>query len=70
EIVTPEVGALGDSLEELIAAAQTIGTRAPEACRALAEGHFTHLHMAEAYVRMYNSVLGSGVPAPGRAVAR
>ncbi|MGH7529690.1 MAG: glycosyltransferase, partial [Gemmatimonadales bacterium] len=42
EIVTPEVGALGDSLEELIAAAQTIGTRAPEACRALAEGHFTH----------------------------
>mgnify|MGYP002399367862 CR=1 FL=1 len=60
EIVTPEVGALGDTLEELIALAETIGTRAPEACRAHAERHFTHLRMAEGYVAVYAELRRSG----------
>jgi len=60
EIVTPEVGALGDTLEELIALAETIGTRAPDACRAHAERHFTHLRMAEGYVAVYDQLLRTG----------
>ena len=60
EILTPDVGALASSLEEMITAAQTIGTRAPEACRARAERHFTHVKMAESYVRMYEGMTKSG----------
>jgi hypothetical protein len=40
----------------MIAAARTIGTRSPEACRARAERYFTHLTMAEGYVRMYEGL--------------
>lgn len=60
EILTPEVGAIASSLEEMVKAAQTIGTRSPEACRARAERHFTHLKMAEGYVRMYEGMTKSG----------
>jgi glycosyltransferase involved in cell wall biosynthesis len=60
EIVTPEVGALGDTLEELIALAETIGTRSPEACRAHAERHFTHLAMAGAYAQLYHRLVSTG----------
>lgn len=67
EILTPDVGAISDTLEEMIKAAQTMGTRSPEACRARAERYFTHLAMAEEYVRMYRHVLATGAPAPGRA---
>ena len=67
EIVTPEVGSLGDTLEDLIAALETIGTRSPEACRAHAERYFTHSVMAAEYVRMYRAVLEAGALPPGRA---
>ena len=60
ELITPEVGALRDTMDEMIAAADTIHTRAPEACRAHAERHFTHLVMAEGYVRLYGRVLETG----------
>src|SRR5437867_2919295 len=60
ELITPEVGALCDTMEEMIAAAQTIHTRRPEACRALAERRFTHVVMAEEYVRMYRCLLDTG----------
>ena len=66
EILTPEVGAIASSLEEMIKAAQTIGTRSPEACRARAERHFTHLTMAESYVRMYEGMTKSGTLPAGR----
>jgi glycosyltransferase involved in cell wall biosynthesis len=66
EIITEEVGALGDTLEELISRAETIGTRDPAACRAHAERHFTHRHMAEGYVRVYEQLRGSGA-LPGAA---
>jgi len=67
ELVTPEVGALCDTMEEMIAAAETIHTRSPAACRAHAERHFTHVVMAEEYVRVYRSVLETGKVPPGRA---
>src|SRR2546426_8322204 len=51
ELITPEVGALCGTLEEMIAAAATIHTRSPDACRAHAERRLTHLAMAEGYVR-------------------
>jgi glycosyl transferase family 1 len=60
ELITPEVGALCDTMEEMIAAAGAIHTRDPEACRAHAERHFTHLVMAEGYVRVYRRVLERG----------
>jgi len=60
EVVTPEVGALGDTLDELVAAAATIHTRDPAACRARAERHFTHIVMAKEYVRMYRALLETG----------
>src|SRR5256714_9206344 len=60
EILTPDVGAISKTLDEMIRAAQGIGTRSPEACRARAERHFTHLRMAEGYVRMYEGLKSSG----------
>ena len=66
EVVTPEVGALGDTLDELVAAAATIQTRDPAMCRAHAERYFTHVVMAEAYVRMYRALLDTGTLPPGR----
>jgi glycosyltransferase involved in cell wall biosynthesis len=69
EIVTSDVGALADTLEDLVAASDAIGTRAPEECRARAERWFTHLTMAEEYVRMYGHVIATGAPPPGRPTA-
>jgi glycosyltransferase involved in cell wall biosynthesis len=66
EILTPEVGAIASSLEEMIRASQTIGTRSPEACRARAERYFTHLKMAESYVRMYEGMKQSGTLPAGQ----
>ncbi len=66
EVISAEVGALCDSLDEMVAAAETIHTRSPEACRAHAERYFTHLVMAEEYVRMYRSLLDTGRLPPGR----
>ena len=60
EIVTPAVGAFGDTLEELIAAAATIHTRDPAQCREHATRYFSHLAMAEGYVRMYAGLLETG----------
>jgi glycosyltransferase involved in cell wall biosynthesis len=60
EILTPDVGAISTTLEEMIKAAQSIGTRSPEACRARAERYFTHVKMAESYVRMYEGMTKSG----------
>ena len=66
EIVTPEVGGLADTLEELIALAETIDTRAPDSCRARAERYFTHVSMAGGYVRVYEHLIAAGALPPGR----
>jgi glycosyltransferase involved in cell wall biosynthesis len=60
EIVSDEVGALGNTLEELIALRSTIDRRDPYACRGRAERWFSHMRMAEEYVRMYQHYLASG----------
>ncbi len=60
ELITSEVGALCDTMEEMIAAAETIHTRDPARCRARAERGFTHLVMAEAYVCMYRALIDTG----------
>jgi glycosyltransferase involved in cell wall biosynthesis len=67
EVVSPEVGALCDTVDEMIAAVATIHTRDPAACRAHAERYFSHLVMAEEYVRMYRSQIETGALPPGRA---
>jgi glycosyltransferase involved in cell wall biosynthesis len=66
ELVTPEVGALCDTLEYIFSASNEIYTRDPAACRAHAERYFTHLIMAEEYVRMYRQMVDHGAPPPGR----
>jgi glycosyltransferase involved in cell wall biosynthesis len=60
EVVTPDVGALGDSVAALAALATGIERIDPLACRTRAERHFSHLVMAERYVRMYQGFLGTG----------
>jgi glycosyltransferase involved in cell wall biosynthesis len=60
EIVTPDVGAIGDTLEELIEASQQIHTRDPDCCRARAERFFSHTAMAKGYVHIYESLISSG----------
>jgi len=69
ELITPEVGALCDTMEEMITASRTIHTRSPQACRTLAERQFTHLVMAQEYVRMYRCLLDTGKLPPGRPTA-
>lgn len=66
EVITPAVGALCDSLDEMVAASETIHTRDPGACRAHAERYFSHIVMAEEYVRMYRALLASGTLSAGR----
>jgi glycosyltransferase involved in cell wall biosynthesis len=60
EIVTPAVGVLRDTLDELISAADQVTTLDPRACRERAERHFTHLVMAEAYARLYQQTIQQG----------
>ena len=53
EIVTTDVGVLGDSIEELVAGRALIDGIEAEACRARVERLFTHRAMAENYLREY-----------------
>jgi glycosyltransferase involved in cell wall biosynthesis len=66
EIVSPEVGALGDSLEELIALRERLEAIDPEACRAHVERHFTHQVMAAGYLRMFRGYLETGLLPEGK----
>ncbi len=65
EIVTPAVGALGDTLEELVELRSTMDHLDAAACRSRVEEKFTHLVMAESYVRMYRHFLATGRLPPG-----
>jgi glycosyltransferase involved in cell wall biosynthesis len=60
EVVSDDVGALGDTLEELIELRAIVRQRDPGACRARAERWFSHVRMAEEYLRMYQHYLASG----------
>lgn len=66
EVLTAEVGALCDTLEEMIEASRTVHTRDSRACRAHAERWFTHVVMAEEYVRFYKHLLETGTLPAGR----
>jgi glycosyltransferase involved in cell wall biosynthesis len=66
EIVSPEVGALGDTLDQLVERRAGLDAIAPDACRAWVERHFTHHVMAEGYLRMFREYLASGKLPPGR----
>ena len=57
EVVSSEVGALGDSLDQLVALRPSIERCDPDACRRRAERWFSHVAMAEEYVRMYRHYL-------------
>lgn len=65
EIVTPEVGALGDTLEELVALRDRVERIEPAACRARVERCFTHRAMAEGYLRVFRTYLDTGTLPPG-----
>jgi hypothetical protein len=65
ELVTPEVGALCDTVDEMVAAVATIDTKSAAACRAHAVKYFSHLAMAEGYLRMYRTLLETGKLPPG-----
>jgi glycosyltransferase involved in cell wall biosynthesis len=60
EVLSPEVAAFGDSVEELVAAIPVAEARDPAACRARAERWFSHTRMAAEYVRFYEAWLRTG----------
>jgi glycosyltransferase involved in cell wall biosynthesis len=66
EIVSPEVGGLGDTLDELVERRPALDTIASDACRAWVERHFTHHVMAEGYLRMFRHYLATGELPPGQ----
>ncbi len=66
EIISSDVGGLGDDLDELAAIAERIQEVDPAACRARAEKYFSHLVMAEEYVRYYRHFLDTASLPPGR----
>jgi glycosyltransferase involved in cell wall biosynthesis len=69
EIVSEDVGRLGDTFEELIASRGAIDELDPHACRRRAERWFTHTRMAEEYVRMYRHYLASGTVPEGHSTS-
>lgn len=68
EIVSPDVGALGDTLDELVELRARLDAIDPEACRAHVERHFTHHAMAEGYLRMFRAYLATGVLPEGKLI--
>lgn len=60
EVVSPDVGMLADTLDELIELRGRIDRVDPEVCRSWAETWFSHIRMAERYVRTYREFLNSG----------
>ena len=56
EIVTPETGATGVTLEDLLALIPQVEKCDPEACRDLVQRKFHYRVMAERYLEIYKSV--------------
>jgi glycosyltransferase involved in cell wall biosynthesis len=66
EIVPPELGALGDTLDQLVELRARLEEVEPDACRAHVKRHFTHHVMAEGYLRMFRAYLATGVLPEGK----
>lgn len=60
ELVSPEVGALAETVDDLVAALDRVHEWSPERCRAHVLERFTHLHMARAYLAQYRHLLEHG----------
>lgn len=67
EVVVPEVGALGETLDELVALRKGIDRLDPHTCRDRVLRCFTHRTMADAYLAMYRHYLDHGTLPPGQA---
>lgn len=59
EVITEEVGVLGDTFDDLVRLRDTVGQCDPHACRARAERWFSHTRMAQEYLRMYQHYLAT-----------
>jgi glycosyltransferase involved in cell wall biosynthesis len=70
EIVTSEVGALGDTLQQLVDLRPALARCDPSACRRWAEGWFNHRQMAQEYTRMYRQYLTDQTLPAGQMVPR
>jgi glycosyltransferase involved in cell wall biosynthesis len=68
EVVSKEVGALGDTVDDLVRLRATMGQYDPDACRARAERWFSHVSMAQEYVRMYQHYLLAKTLPSGRLI--
>ncbi len=60
ELVSPDVGGVGETLDDLLAIRRRLADFDPHACRRRAERYFTHVRMARDYVRMYEGLLRDG----------
>lgn len=69
EVVSPDTGLLGNTLQELVELRPLVARCDPEACRARAQRWFTHRAMAEEYDRMYRHYLSERELPPGRLVS-
>lgn len=59
ELITPESGAMGDSLDDLVQLRPTLDRLDPEAVRQNVLSRFTHRHMAERYLAIYRREMSS-----------
>lgn len=66
ELVGRDGGGIAGTFEELLALRQRLDAFDPHACRRRAEQYFTHIRVAQDYVRMYEHVLAHGSLPPGR----
>jgi glycosyltransferase involved in cell wall biosynthesis len=66
EIVSAGVGALGDTLEDLVRLRPAVKHLDPSACRTRAELWFSHTAMALEYVRVYRHYLSTHELPKGR----
>lgn len=60
EVLSPSVAEFGESIEALVSRLPAAETKDPAVCRARAETYFSHIRMAEEYVRFYSEYLRSG----------
>jgi glycosyltransferase involved in cell wall biosynthesis len=68
EVVSPDVGALGDSVDELVDLRPALDRLDPGVCRARVERHFSHHVMAAEYVRMCDAFVRTGMLPAGRTI--
>jgi glycosyltransferase involved in cell wall biosynthesis len=66
EIVTPEVGILADTIDELVEARPRLDTISPDTCRDRVLGHLTHRAMGASYLRYYAAACAGEPLPPGR----